>query len=110
MGIPGEGVRSLHADHDHSSVRVRGLLCQKYNHAIGLFLDDPMLLVSAAAYLQGGPDGWRTIDFTVYDTGGQPIPLRSAGVATHTIEAGESNRMSAREFSDPECALFPIDE
>ena len=51
----------LHVDHDHSSspglrVRnhrdVRGLLCQTCNRAIGFFKDSPIMLRSAAEYLE----------------------------------------------------------
>jgi hypothetical protein len=39
-------------DHCHTTGRVRGLLCQPCNTAIGLLNDDPALLARAAAYLQ----------------------------------------------------------
>jgi hypothetical protein len=38
-------------DHDHSSGKVRGLLCRKCNVAIGLLDDNPGLLMTAAEYL-----------------------------------------------------------
>lgn len=43
--------RALDVDHDHSSGFVRGLLCNDCNRAIGLFGDDPSVLVRAAHYL-----------------------------------------------------------
>lgn len=39
-------------DHCHSSGKVRGLLCMKCNYAIGLFNDDPDVLLSAVKYLK----------------------------------------------------------
>lgn len=42
--------KRLHVDHDHSTGKVRGLLCRKCNVAIGL-LDSQKLLERAAFYL-----------------------------------------------------------
>lgn len=44
-------VSRLAVDHCHKSNAVRGLLCHAHNNSLGHFDDDPMLLVSAIAYL-----------------------------------------------------------
>lgn len=46
--------RRLSVDHCHSTGRVRGLLCQNCNAAIGMLKDDAALLFRAIDYLTGG--------------------------------------------------------
>jgi len=41
-----------HVDHDHNTGRIRGVLCQRCNHAIGLLDEDPERLRAAADYLE----------------------------------------------------------
>ncbi len=41
----------LHVDHDHATGKVRALLCNACNVAIGYMHDDPQLLIAAAEYL-----------------------------------------------------------
>lgn len=44
---------NLHVDHNHTTGKVRGLLCMRCNVAIGSFSDDPILLMRAIKYLEG---------------------------------------------------------
>lgn len=43
--------KRLAIDHDHASGQVRGLLCSECNLALGLFKDDPGIVLAAAVYL-----------------------------------------------------------
>lgn len=43
----------LHVDHDHTTGRVRGLLCGNCNTMIGLAGEDPKVLLKAVEYLKG---------------------------------------------------------
>lgn len=44
--------RELNVDHDHTTGKVRGLLCSSCNMGIGMLLDDYQNLMRAAAYLK----------------------------------------------------------
>ena len=48
--------RKLFVDHDHATGVVRALLCMQCNSAIGLFGEDPNVIMAAAAYLMTADD------------------------------------------------------
>lgn len=39
-------------DHNHNTGKIRGLLCNQCNRALGMFKDDPTLLLKALNYLK----------------------------------------------------------
>ena len=48
------GLIALCIDHDHKTGKVRGLLCNNCNRALGLLQDKPELLIKAVDYLING--------------------------------------------------------
>jgi hypothetical protein len=48
-------LRFLYVDHDHRTGKVRGILCNACNTAIGLFEEDPLRLITALRYLETKP-------------------------------------------------------
>lgn len=46
--------RFLCIDHCHDSNKIRGILCNRCNRAIGLFKDNPEILMKATKYLEKG--------------------------------------------------------
>jgi len=45
-----------HIDHDHTTSKVRGMLCRHCNRGLGAFRDSPENLMQAIVYLQAGAD------------------------------------------------------
>ena len=48
----GNNVRNFHIDHCHKTKKIRGILCQKCNRGLGLFKDNPFMLIKAAKYIK----------------------------------------------------------
>lgn len=46
------GQRWLAVDHCHATGQIRGILCHSCNRAVGLFQDNPDLMIKAAQYVQ----------------------------------------------------------
>jgi hypothetical protein len=51
-GSANGGVRAFHLDHDHRTGKVRGILCNNCNAALGLIRDDPEIALAMANYLK----------------------------------------------------------
>ena len=51
-GICAKPLDRIDIDHDHTTGRVRGLLCHACNIGVGAFQDDPVILMRAIQYLQ----------------------------------------------------------
>jgi hypothetical protein len=47
-----ERVKRLAVDHDHKTGKIRGLLCNNCNRALGMLYDDVSLVLNMAAYLR----------------------------------------------------------
>jgi len=45
-------IRNLAIDHNHTTDKVRGLLCNRCNRGLGYFLDRSALLEAAVSYLK----------------------------------------------------------
>ena len=50
--------RNLSVDHCHATGKIRGLLCYRCNHALGLCEDKPNLLRELATYLEQADTGF----------------------------------------------------
>lgn len=49
--LPLISVREAHLDHDHKNGKIKGLLFSKINQALGLFMDDPIIIQNTIDYL-----------------------------------------------------------
>lgn len=99
--------KTLSVDHNHSTHKVRGLLCRPCNSALGLFKDNPNFLRHAIAYLKNSSDFGDGIlgklpDLNVSKSGvvyGRPSKPFSPGLT------GKLNKRSGERI---QASLFPI--
>ncbi len=56
--------KKLAVDHDHQTGEIRGLLCQRCNIGIGMFLHDETLLRQAIVYIAGKTSSAAKIAFS----------------------------------------------
>ncbi len=68
---------SLHVDHDHSTGKVRGILCFCCNNALADFQEDPELLRKAASYVS-----WHANEEEIQLARRRAFSLVGAGPAT----------------------------
>jgi len=66
----GQDIRALAIDHDHTTKRVRGLLCSKCNTVLGLVQDHPEILRQAVQYLGEWWQGGQSVSQTMRELGG----------------------------------------
>ncbi|SRR5258706_2029549 len=52
-------VNSLAVDHCHATGRIRGLICHRCNHVLGLMKDNVVALRAAALYVESADTGLR---------------------------------------------------
>jgi len=79
--ICGEKDEVPHIDHCHKTGKVRGLLCQRCNMALGFLRDNPRACLRAAVYLQsagepGFPCNLGTLDSLVMEAFANLTPRR----------------------------------
>lgn len=58
----------MHVDHDHETGKVRGVLCQPCNLALGHVHDDPLVVMAMFDYLMTAARGSCGVDSTVSKT------------------------------------------
>jgi hypothetical protein len=86
-----------HLDHDHETGAVRRLLCQRCNHGLGLFRDNPQLLHAAAYYVEHHAARHRVA--TELAASGEPVTTNRAGEPATESRRPRSSRPHGRTRS-----------
>jgi hypothetical protein len=76
-------LKKLHIDHNHKTNKVRGILCEKCNLALGLFQENISIILNAAEYLKQDQSSNNIIQFPNINLAVTMPPSIVSSVATN---------------------------
>src|SRR5262249_33693211 len=93
--------RRLCIDHCHATMKVRGLLCQRCNTALGLLEDDPERLRAAIGYLERARGAAPTRGEISVVAGGAALAVSGAAAGHVVVMRAEAGRFGLSGFPCP---------